>query len=402
MGGRRSTLVSSLAWAIAIISLADAAAQQPRSHVPYAAIDHSRIVYAGPDRADSRDLKGPEVKIGLIAPLGGSRQSEGEALVLAARLAIEDLTRRQSGGPRLELAIGDESGPWGRASSEVVRLVTDRDSIAVVTSAGGSTAHLAEQIGNKLSVPILTLATDSTTTEINMPWIFRLSPDDRAQAEAFARMIYRERGYQRVLLISERDHDGRLGGTTFERAVFKLGAPPPEHVEVDAQDPDFAGTMAAIQSHLQAEAPASAVDHKSKAAQAVVIWTGDSLASRLVSVVRQAVASLPVFLCEKAVPAATGMTEGVWTLIRSGADESSRRSFIERFRSRAGIPPGPEAVAAYDAILLVGTALAHSGPNRARLRDELAKVSGFAGISGQVSFDGAGNNVAAIQVVAAR
>ncbi len=402
MGPRRPPLVSFLIWATAIISLGDAVAQQPGSPAPYATLDHSRIAYAGPDRADSRDLKGPEVRIGLIAPLRGPRQSEGEALVLAARLAIEDLAARQDGGPRLELVVGDESGPWGRASSELVRLITDRDALAVVTSAEGSTAHLAEQVGNKLSVPILALATDSTTTEINMPWIFRLSPDDRAEAGAFAQVIYRERGYQRVLLVSERDHDGRLGGTAFERAASKLGASPPERVDIDAQNPDLAGTFAAIQSRLGTGVATHESAPKNTTAQAVVVWTGASIASELVRAVRQVDASVPVFLCEKALSPATGKTEGVWTLARPGADEATRESFAGRFRSRAGTPPGPEAAAAYDAVMLIGKAFAHSGANRARLRDELARFVGFAGISGRVSFDGAGNNVAAIQVEAAK
>jgi ABC-type branched-subunit amino acid transport system substrate-binding protein len=58
--------------------------------------------------------------------------------------------------------------------------------------------------------------------------------------------------------------------------------------------------------------------------------------------------------------------------------------------------PGPAAAEVYDAVRLIATGLRESGPNRARLRDSLAKVTGFAGVSGNISFDGAGNNRAEV------
>ena len=51
---------------------------------------------------------------------------------------------------------------------------------------------------------------------------------------------------------------------------------------------------------------------------------------------------------------------------------------------------------AYDAIHLMAAALRQSGPNRARLRDRLAETKNFAGVSGVVSFDHAGNDLAAV------
>lgn len=359
--------------------------QRPDPPAPYATINHSRIVYAGPDRANFRDLKGPEVRIGLLVPLEGPRKAEGEAALLATRLALEDLTaQRPPGGQRLALVVGDESGPWGRVSSELVRLVVDADAAAVVTSAEGAVAHLAEQVGNKIGVPVLTLATDSTTTEINMPWIFRLSPDDRAQAQAFARVIYSERGYRKVVLISQRDHDGRAGSTEFEKAVSRLGAPAPERLDLDPNTLDLSETLAAI---------------RLRTPEAVVIWTGARAASRLVPALRQDNVRLPLFLCQKAAAEGVGKgAQGAWTISRLGANAAAGKNFEERFRSRAGSPPTSEAAATYDAVSLVGTALRQSGPNRARLRDQLAKISHFAGISGQVSFDGAGNNTVEIRL----
>jgi ABC-type branched-subunit amino acid transport system substrate-binding protein len=61
-----------------------------------------------------------------------------------------------------------------------------------------------------------------------------------------------------------------------------------------------------------------------------------------------------------------------------------------------GTAPSLAAAEVYDAVRLVAAGLRQSGPNRARLRDSLARVRDFAGVSGTISFDGAGNNRAEV------
>jgi ABC-type branched-subunit amino acid transport system substrate-binding protein len=371
---------------------------------PYAAINPANVMYVGPDRASSRDLKGPEIRIGLLAPLQGPRKTEGEALILAARLALQDQSDPGPGRRGLSLAVGDESGPWGRASSEVARLVFDEQAAAIVTSAEGSSAHLAEQIGNRIGVPVVTLANDSTTTQINLPWIFRLAPDDRLQAEAFARAIYSVRRYREVVLVVECDHDGRLGATEFEKASSRWGDAAPNRVELGSASLDLPRALAGIQAYCP---------------EAVVVWAGPSVANQLLPALQGGDRSLAIFLCQKAAigvsesrsggsaafqAADVGIfppkqKEAVWTVCHRVASAAARARFVSRFKALTGRPPSLEAEASYDAVNLIALALHHVGPNRARLRDQLARVSAWTGVSGEVSFDGAGNNLAPIEIV---
>ena len=127
----------------------------------------------------------------------------------------------------MALVTRDESGPWGHASNEIVHMVFDDQAVALITSTDGGAAHLAEQVGNKIGVPILTLSSDTTTTEINLPWIFRLGPTDAMQAQAFARDIYQAKKLQRVVLLTQDDHDSRVGGEEFEKAARAMNAPAP-------------------------------------------------------------------------------------------------------------------------------------------------------------------------------
>ena len=207
---------------------------QEASIAPYATINHDAVNYNGPGRDARHDLAGADTRIGLLLPLSGPRQCEGEALQRAAQLAVDEANATSLPGVnRLLLVVRDESGPWGQASNQIVNLIFDDQAVALITSGEGGSAHLAEQVGNKVGVPILALSTDSTTTEINLPWIFRLGPTDAAQAQAFAADIYQRRKLQRVVLLSQNDRDGGLGGDAFIKAAAALHVPAPVQIVVD-------------------------------------------------------------------------------------------------------------------------------------------------------------------------
>jgi len=377
-------LLAILASAVAIRAQTDSKAQQP-----YAAINHEAIGYAGPGRETADDLPGPEIRIGLLAPLQGPRKAEGEAVRQAAQMALEDEAANPlPDGRRLTLVARDETGLWGRASSEIVRLVFDDQAVALITSAEGSAAHLAEQVGNRVGVPVLTLSSDSTTTQINIPWLFRIVPNDAVQAQAIAEDIYRQRAFQKVLLIAEHNHDGRVGREEFEKAARRLQAPPAEHLEVTT-------SLGAVDSWL--------AEIRARRPQAIVLWTSAETAARLLEGIGQVESPTAIYVCRKALEEAFTKIadrqkgQGIWFVTSgTGSPTAPGKDFQARFRARVGTAPSLAAAEVYDAVRLVAAGLRQSGPNRARLRDSLARVRDFAGVSGTISFDGAGNNRAEV------
>jgi branched-chain amino acid transport system substrate-binding protein len=363
---------------------------------PYAAINHDAVSYNGPGRDSGHDLAGSEIHIGLLLPLAGPRQAEGEALRRAAQMAVDEENASSLPGKRLVLVARDESGPWSQASAQIVHLVFDDRAVALITSAEGSSAHLAEQVGTKIGVPVLTLSTDSTTTEINLPWIFRVAPTDTAQARTFAREIYQERKLQRVVLLSQDDRDGRLGAEEFSKAAREMNAVAPVQIVVDPEK---------LAEGTPAEQLASA--------QAVVIWADATLANRITARVREVQPTVPLYLCRKAAEGDSGsenrpfcpdcgdQDSNRWT---AAAPESREvwADFYINFRLRFGAEPGLGAAETYDAVRVLAASLRQSGPNRARLRDALAGVSAFAGAAGVISLDHAGNDTAPVTLLKLR
>jgi branched-chain amino acid transport system substrate-binding protein len=354
----------------------------PQTTKPYAAIDREAIDYTGPGRDTAHDLPGKEIKIGLILPLSGARKPEGEALMTAAQMALEDVALVPSPhGQRLTLVSRDESGLWGRASSEIAKLVVDDRAVTLITSPDGRAAHLAQQVGNRLGVPVLSLASDSQNTRINIPWYFRMVPDDATQARLFAEDIYRQRSFGSVVVIFEGDHDGKVGREEFNKAARALQAPAPVVVEIESSS----ASLTPAASRLSETRP-----------QAVVLWSRAAIAAEVLEKLREEHSTAEVYVCHKALQgpfiraARATRIPRLWTA--SVNPVLPLDEFDRRFRERTGTGSTPAARAMYDAVRLIAAGVCEAGPNRARLRDRLAKVEKYAGVSGLISFDGAGNN----------
>jgi len=368
-------------------------AQQNGSPVPYASIGTKGASYAGPGREAAYDLAGPTIHIGLIAPLHGPQKADGEAIVTAAQMALQDASRHPlPGGRHLALTVADENvPPWGPLGDKIINLVVREKVIAIVTCADGVTAHLSEQIGNKIGVPVLTLSTDVTATQINMPWIFRLGPSDVQQAQVTAEDIYHVRDFQRVLLVADRDHDGRVGGQEFISAAHRLGLPPPASLPINPLQPDTDSLLASI---------------KAKSPQAIVFWTQPENARKLLQAIWADGVHTPIYLSQQTAQEGSGLKfppqnragekdpagAGIYTVASTQTETPLRESFVRRYRLATGVFPSPVAAEAYDAVQLIARAVLNTGPNRARVRDQVSSAKDFAGVSGTISFDDQGNN----------
>ena len=76
---------------------------------------------------------------------------------------------------------------WGKSSSELVKALMDERTIGALATDRDS-SHLAEQLGNKLFVPVVALSADRALTSMGVPWIFRL-PAETAATDALRKVI---------------------------------------------------------------------------------------------------------------------------------------------------------------------------------------------------------------------
>ena len=402
MPAGRSCLVTErrMSWLIACCFAAGMplAAQTDSSGTkPYATLDRQSVTYRGPVSAADKQLPDDIAVIGMILPLRGAQEAEGKALLAAAQIALEEEQERGGlpDGRKLVLAVRDESGPWGQASSEILKLIEQDHALAVITSANGATAHQAEQIANKISFPILTLASDSATTQTNVPWVFRLGPSDMDQARAMCQEISEQSGVRKILLIVDKDHDGRVGGEEFEKAARERKLAAPQKIELEPSSPQLESVSARIQAGVPDD---------------VVVWADASVTKRLLPLIGQWAPSARVYLCSKAAQLGSvggdGKMDGgqggeyfTVAAASNGTAEVVREKFAEEYRKRTGKAPGMAAFEAYEAVHLIAAGIRTKGASRIGLREYLAETDKTRSAPGVIAFDPAGNSTQEFSVV---
>jgi branched-chain amino acid transport system substrate-binding protein len=365
---------------------------QTTTPTPYASISAEVERYAGPGRASAYDLTGQVVRIGLLAPLHGVRKAEGDAMVAAAQMALRDTaSQRLTRGRHVALAVEDSSGPsWGMVSDAVIRLMLNDEAVAVITSTSRVDTHLCEQVGNRIGVPVLTLSADPTTTQIDIPWIFRMGPSDDQQTQGIAQDLYSVRKLQNVLLIAQHDPEGSRAVQEMKQASSAFGARVPDVIAID----ELPLNLGPIMRKIEAEAP-----------QAIVILADPSTAAILLHALRIAGVKTLCYLSQEASSemhdASTSelAASDVWTVADADESTGNRQRFAARFRQSTGVAPNLIASQTYDAVILTVQALQIAGPNRARVRDEIAKATNYEGVSGKISFDREGNDNATWHLV---
>jgi branched-chain amino acid transport system substrate-binding protein len=365
---------------------------------PYDSIAANKVEYDGPERGTAYDLPGKSLHIVLLVPLHGPQQADGNAMVIAAQMAIADSTQRPlPGGRSVTLALGDESGPaWGHTAEELLRLVMQEQSVAVIAPADGDVAHLGEQVCNKVGLPILTLSSDETATEINIPWVFRIGPSDGQQAQSMARAVGQGKGQKKALLIVEDDHDGRVGADAVRKAFLKQGLSAPDVLSIAPLHPDPGLLTARLHPHPP---------------QAILIWTQPETAGKLLQSMAKETTPLDVYLSCKAAQTGSGMeiasskarqpdtSMRVWVTAADSKEAMRQAEFARRYQQKTGERPSAIAAGTYDAVSLVVLALRRAGPNRARVRDQIAATHGFPGVSGTIDLDSEGNDRANLHLV---
>ena len=80
-------------------------------------------------------------------------------------------------------------------------------------------------------------------------------------------------------------------------------------------------------------------------------------------------------------------------------NSQARANFFQRYHQHFGTEPRIGEAEAYDAIRILAASLRQSGPNRTRLRDALTSVTNYAGASGIISFDHAGNDTSQVTLL---
>jgi ABC-type branched-subunit amino acid transport system substrate-binding protein len=287
-------------------------------------------------------------------------------------------------GKPFALSVHNDTGLWGASANEIVTLSYDDKAWAVIGTVDGANTHIAIRVALKTELPVMNVAdTDPTLVETKIPWIFRNIADDRQMAYTIAYHIYKERGYNRVAILRADNRYGRFGVGEFRASSVRLKNPPPMEINYEVAyetlNPDFA---------LQIERL------KRAKPDAVALWADAEAGGYLVRRMREEGLEMPIFACDRVLDPrfleiAGESAEGLVAAVPfdPDLDRPAYRRFHEMYGERYGEEPTVYASHAYDGAWMVIEAIRAAGLNRYRIRDALAEITRYSGVTGEVVMD---------------
>ena len=352
---------------------------------PYKQFFVEPLTFTGPGR-EKPEPEVESVKIGVLAPIERSHEAYiGQPMLRGTQMAIEE-ANAEGGykGKPFELVVHNDTGLWGASANEIVAFSYEDSVWAVIGTVDGANTHIGIRVALKTELPMMNVAdTDPTLVETKIPWIFRNIADDRQMAYAIAYHVYKERGFRRVAILRADNRYGRFGVSEFRAGSVRLRRPPPIEINYEISyenlNPDFTIQL----ERLQKVKP-----------DAVVLWADAEAAGSLLKHMREEGLDMPVFACDRVVHSrfleiAGEAAEGLVAAYpyNPDADIPELKRFKKEYRERYDAEPTVYATHAYDGTWMVVKAIRQAGLNRYRIRDALAAIKHYEGITGDIIMD---------------
>jgi len=264
---------------------------------------------------------------------------------------------------------------------------------ALIGGPDGETTHVAQQVATKAHLPLIApVSSDPSLTHTRVPWIFRLPPDDRAQAEEMVMEGLGPRALKRVGVVVSTDHDGRIFAEEMKAALEQVQNSPIFELEVapGIHDP---GSLA---NRVRSFAP-----------DALVMRLRPDDVRRLLEALQSAGVDCAVLLpwipglrLVEFPPAYGGPVIEV-APFRSRQQCGPYLKLVRAGVRRHGAKPSVAMVYGFDAANLVIEALRRRTGGRSDLQRQLTGLSGFWGASGPIRWNNGGGNTAkpAIRII---
>jgi branched-chain amino acid transport system substrate-binding protein len=148
---------------------------------------------------------GPDtIKIGVNAPLTGDIPKEGEQTKFAAEMWLEDIGGEITVGGTtytVELVIEDNESKAESAAAVNTKLITQDEVLVIIGPQSSKQAVPAGGVANDNSTPMISPWSTNPNTTLDRPWVFRVPFLDPFQGPVVANFVSEEFGFTKAAVL---------------------------------------------------------------------------------------------------------------------------------------------------------------------------------------------------------
>ena len=327
------------------------------------------------------------VKIGSFLSVTGPASFLGEPEKKTLERYVERLnTDGGIGGRKVELVVYDDGGAPDKAATFAKRLIQNDGVDILIGGTTTGTSMAAIKVVEPAGVPFISLAGGIDIVEPVKKWVFKTPHTDRMAAEkVFADM--KTRGISKIALVSEDSGFGKSGHDQSLKVAANHGIEIVADEVYSPKDPDVTAQLTKVKNAPGVQAvfnfgfgqgPAIVTKNYKQLGIALPLYQSHGVASkefiRLAGAAADGVRLPAAGLVVAGQLPATDPQKPVVTAFKADY-EAAFKTEVSTFAGHA-----------YDGLQLAAAAISRAGgTDKARVRDELEKTSGYVGTGGMVT-----------------
>jgi branched-chain amino acid transport system substrate-binding protein len=324
----------------------------------------------------------PPIKIGAVLLQSGANAGYGIAQRAGVELAVDEINKAGGiNGATLQVVYEDSKGTKDEAITSVRKLIDKDEVTAIIGPTLSGEMFGAGPVATEAGVPILGISTTAVGITDIGKYVFRNSLPEALVLPQTVKIAVTTQGLKNVAVLWDAKDDFSVSGyKTFKEELAKNGVKIVAEASFQTKDQDFGAQItkvlaakpdALIVSSLYQEGALLMVQARKVGFKGAIVG-GNGFNSPKLAEIAQA--------------AAEGTIVGSpWFADR---EDAKVKKFVADYTAKTG-GRGPDqfAAQAYDGTYLVAQALKVGGTNRDKVRDALAAIKDYEGVTGKFSFD---------------
>jgi len=340
------------------------------------------------------------IRIGINAPLTGDIPKVGEGTKFASEMwlkDVEDAGGLDVGGKKykVELFIEDNEAKAESATKANTKLITQDEVLVIVGPQASKQAVPAGGVANDNKTPMISPWSTNPDTTKDRPWVFRTPFLDPFQGPVVANFVTEEFGFTKAAVLYDVASDYPKGLAEFFKSAWE---------ELHGE-----GSVVAYESFTTKDTDFSAQLTKIKDTGAEFLFTPQYY-NEVALIVQQArelgwdgpIVGSDSWGSAELMNLCGDVCKGQFfsTHYAAAGATGATKEFIDRYNKEHGYVPDDVAALTWDSLLIVQKALQDCGTitgdlkaDRTCIRDAMAKIENFEGITGTMTFTDEGDPI---------
>jgi branched-chain amino acid transport system substrate-binding protein len=344
------------------------------------------------------------IKIGINAPITGDIPKVGEGTKYSAEMWLEDIGNEITVGGKtypVELVIEDNESKGESAAAVNTKLITQDEVLVIVGPQASKQAVPAGAVANDQETPMISPWSTNPATTLDRPWVFRTPFLDPFQGPVVANFVSDEFGFTKAAVLYDVASDYPKGLAEFFKSAW--------------EDINGPGSVVAYESFTTGDADFSAQLTNIIDSGAEFLFTPQYY-NEVALIVQQAhelgfdkpIVGSDSWGSAETVNLCGADCYGLFFSTHYAAEGATgaTKAFIDEYNAKYGYVPDDVAALTWDSLNIVKQAIQDCGTitgdiatDRQCVRDAMANIKEFPGITGNMTFTEQGDPIKCAVIV---